>query len=72
MVKPMDSNQNSKSPNLVQVVVSVLAAAFGVQSSRNRERDFQHGNAAVFIGVGLAATLLFILLIYGVAKLAVG
>ncbi len=65
------SNQNTdkKSPNLLQVISSVLAAAFGVQSAKNRERDFQHGNAATFIGVGVAATILFILMIYGTVRL---
>ncbi len=68
------SNQDkqSKGPNLLQVVASVLAAGFGVQSSKNRERDFQHGNAALFVGVGLVATVLLILLIYGVVSLVVG
>lgn len=69
----MDSQDNqSKGPSFFQVVGSVLAAGFGVQSSKNRERDFQHGNAAVFIGVGLAATILFILLVYGVVGLVLG
>ena len=39
----------SKSPGLFDVVKSVLAAAFGVQSEENRERDFKHGKASHFI-----------------------
>lgn len=68
------SNQDNSSnaPSLLQVVVSVLSAAFGVQSDKNRQRDFQHGNAATFIAVGLGATVLFILLIYGVVTLVLG
>ncbi|CAG1020176.1 hypothetical protein MTYM_00105 [Methylococcales bacterium] len=68
------SNQgnDSKAPNLWQVITSVLAAAFGVQSTKNRERDFQHGNVATFVGVGLIATVLFVLLIYGVVRLVIG
>ena len=68
------SNQDnpSKSPNLLQVVGSVLAAAFGVQSAKNRERDFQHGNLATFIAVGAVATILFILMIYGIVKWVLG
>jgi len=68
------SNQDSpgKSPNLLQVISSVLAAGFGVQSAKNRERDFQHGNMATFIAVGAVATILFILLIYGVVSLVLG
>jgi len=68
------SNQDNqgKQPSLLQVIGSVLAAGFGVQSAKNRERDFQHGNMATFIAVGALATLLFILLIYGVVRLVVG
>ncbi len=66
------SNQDRKAPNILQVIGSVLSAAFGVQSDKNRQRDFQHGNAATFIGAGLVATILFILLIYGVVRLVIG
>ncbi len=64
-----NQDNKKKGPNLLQVISSVLAAAFGVQSAKNRERDFQHGNAVTFIGVGVVATLLFILLIYGTVRL---
>ena len=46
--------------NPLQIVGSVLAAAFGVQSSKNRERDFKHGHIGVFIAAGIVFTLLFI------------
>lgn len=36
-------------PNLFQVVMSVLAALFGVQSGRNRERDFKKGSPGDYI-----------------------
>ena len=39
-----------------QVVASVLAAAFGVQSSRNRERDFKEGRFGTFIVAGILFT----------------
>lgn len=38
-------------PGFFQVLHSVLAAIFGVQSSGNRERDFKKGNAGDYIGV---------------------
>lgn len=69
----MSNQENqSKGPSLLQVIASVLAAAFGVQSAKNRERDFQHGNVATFVGVGLVATVLLVLLIYGVVTLVIG
>lgn len=43
-----------------QVLQSTLAAAFGVQSSRNRERDFKQGKASQFIIAGIVFTLAFI------------
>jgi hypothetical protein len=56
-------------PTLIQTVLSVLAAFFGVQSEKNRERDFHQGRAGVFIGVGLALTVLFVLAVWLVVKL---
>ncbi|MEM1113400.1 MAG: DUF2970 domain-containing protein [Pseudomonadota bacterium] len=53
----------------VQVVVSVLAAGLGVQSSKNRERDFQQGRAGTFIAAGLIFTLVFIGVLFGVVQL---
>lgn len=44
-----------------QVVGSTVASAFGVQSSRNRERDFSHGKASHFIIAGVVFTVLFVL-----------
>lgn len=42
------------------VISSVFAAGLGVQSSRNRERDFTEGSAGTFIVAGLIFTALFI------------
>jgi hypothetical protein len=39
---------------------SVVAAALGVQSAQNRERDFSNGNVWVFVAAGVLATALFI------------
>ena len=48
---------------------SVVSAAFGVQSTANRERDFTGGTAAPFIIAGIVFTVLFILTIIGVVNL---
>jgi len=55
--------------NLLQVVSSVLAAGLGVQSSRNRQRDFKQGRAGAFILAGLLFTALFIGGVYTVVSL---
>lgn len=47
-------------PSLIDVVKSVLASFFGVQSDKNRKRDFEQGSPAQFIIVGLVLTILFI------------
>ena len=46
------------------VLQSVGAAMIGVQSRKNRERDFQHGKPIHFILGGLAGTALFMLVIW--------
>jgi len=53
----------------LQVVASVFAAALGVQSSRNRERDFRHGRPGVFIAAGILFTVVFIAVIVLVVNL---
>jgi len=53
-------DEDSKSLNPLQVVASVFAAGLGVQSSKNRERDFKQGRIGVFVIAGLTFTLLFI------------
>jgi hypothetical protein len=51
------------------VVSSVLAAGLGVQSSKNRERDFKQGRFGVFIAAGIIFTLLFIGTVYSVVQM---
>ena len=40
--------------------MSILAAAIGVQSKANKERDFKHGSPGAFIVAGLIFTALFV------------
>ena len=47
-----------------QDVGSVLAALVGVQSEKNRQRDFTSGSPFAFIAIGAVATLILILLIW--------
>lgn len=41
-------------------IKSALSAAIGVQSSTNRERDFEQGSPLQFVIAGLVVTLMFI------------
>ena len=45
---------------ILRIVQSTLGAAIGVQSKKNRERDFEEGNAGTFIVAGILFTVLFI------------
>jgi len=55
------SEDATSKPSFFAVVISILAALFGVQSERNRQRDFNHGNPAIYIAVGIVFIVLFVL-----------
>jgi len=63
--KPADE----KPLTLFQVFTSTVAAAFGVQSSANRERDFKRGKASQFIIMGIVFTALFVLAVVTVVRM---
>ncbi len=48
-------------PTLLQVFGSVIAAIFGVQSNKNRERDFTKGDPKQFIAVYIFIVLFIII-----------
>lgn len=48
-------------PNVLEVIKSVLAAAVGIQSNENRQKDFsQPGSLPVYIVAGVVFTVLFV------------
>ena len=63
------SEQERDSLTFWQVLSSTLAAAFGVQSSKNRERDFTKGKPSQFIFMGIGFTVVFVLIMIGVVSL---
>ena len=63
-------DQDEGSLSFWQVVQSVAAGFFGVQSAENRSRDFTHGKVGHFAIVGLLMTLLLIGVIWGAVELA--
>ena len=56
----------SQSPGPLQVIKSVIAAMFGVQTEENRERDFKHGKASHFIIAGVVLTVIFVLVLINI------
>lgn len=68
--EPADTNVDEKKPlTFGQMFMSTVAAAFGVQSSANRERDFSRGKASHFILMGIGFTVLFVLTVVFVVRL---
>jgi len=65
----MTDEQNDKPLKLREMLGSVLAAALGVQSGKNRARDFSRGKPVHFIALGVAFTLGFVVLVLAVVKL---
>ena len=58
-----EDKSKKKKTNIGALVKSILAAAIGVQSNKNRERDFEEGNHLAFIIGGFVFTALFIVTI---------
>lgn len=56
----MTDQDKAKKPGLGALVKSILAAAIGVQTDKNREQDFNEGNPLAFIIGGFVFTFLFI------------
>jgi hypothetical protein len=65
----MNDNDEGKPLKLAELLQSVLSAALGVQSGKNRARDFSRGKPSQFIILGVSFTVLFVLLIYIVVRL---
>lgn len=82
MIEPQDDDQPHNDPHstdkpapglsLWQVIGSVFAAAFGVQSEKNRQRDFSRAKPSTYIIAGILFTLAFILLIVTIVRIVLG
>lgn len=65
----MTDEPDDKPLKFREMLGSVLAAALGVQSGKNRTRDFSRGKPVHFIALGVAFTLGFVVLVLAVVKL---
>ena len=66
-----DENPHLQEPPALtfwQLLSSTAAAAFGVQTSKNRERDFNRGKASHFIAMGIGFTVVFVLVIASIVS----
>ena len=66
-----ENSQPAGSQSIGSVIRSVSASMFGVQNSKKHAEDFSQGNITSYIVVGLVATVLFILIVWGIVKLVV-
>ena len=57
-----------RAPSFIDVLGSVLASMFGVQSNRKREQDFTHGKPSHYVMVGLLVTIVFVLMVWAVVQ----
>ena len=69
MMSEQQEQPPKQTPSLGAVVFAVLASAFGVNSSKNREKDFNAKSATPFIIAGIIFTIVFMLSVYGVVQL---
>ncbi len=58
-----------KKPGFLAVVGSVMVAAIGVQSNKNREQDFENTSIVPYIIGGTVFTVLFIVSLVTVANI---
>ena len=80
MTKQNDSHHNNETDtedntgegsglNFWQVLISVVAAAFGVQSEQNRQRDFSSKTGILpYIFAGLLFTVIFVITLVLIVK----
>ncbi len=67
--EPGQDNHDEKPLTIWQIASSTVAAAFGVQSKANRERDFSRGKPLHFIIAGITFTVVFVLTVVLVVQL---
>lgn len=71
MIDRQDDEQEDSAPKLPfwRMVLSVIQAAFGVQSEKNKRRDFTQGSIAGFIAAAIIFTVVFVLVLMVIVRL---
>jgi hypothetical protein len=64
-------NNNKKKVSFLTALLSIMAAAFGVQKSKNMERDLNATNPVVYVLAALVFVAIFIAAIAIVVSLVV-
>jgi Protein of unknown function (DUF2970) len=63
---------NVAKPSIIQTIMSILSAFMGVQSNKNRLRDFKQGSLTTYIIAGLIFTVVFVSALVFVVSLVIG
>jgi len=63
-----ESGDDAEKMTLWQTLQSVSAAMFGVQSSKNRQRDFSRGKPLHFIAIGILMVGVFVTVLIVLVK----
>lgn len=66
MTEPTKEPENT---SLANVFASVAAAFFGVQSDKNRQRDFSQGKFIHYAIAGAIAVVIFIAVLVGIVSI---
>jgi hypothetical protein len=67
----MKINKEQQELSWIQMILSTLAAVIGIQSSKNRKRDFTHGEIKKFIVVAIGFTLCFLVALISLVNILV-
>ncbi|QJR80560.1 DUF2970 domain-containing protein [Alteromonas pelagimontana] len=59
----------SSRPRIIDIIMSVLASGFGVQSHKNYQRDFTTGTFLAYLAVGIVAFLILIACLFLIVSL---
>lgn len=65
-----EEHDGGNKPNLRQLIGSVLSAAVGIRSNKNRELDVKHGKLSTFLIGGVIFVVLFVFSVYSIVQLA--
>ena len=61
----------TKKPNWRQILASVIAAMLGVQSNKNRQRDFNNATIKQFLMAAFIVVIVFICSLYFLVQSAI-
>ncbi len=67
-LKDMRLSEEKSGTGFFAVLKSIFAALFGIQSNRNRERDFKQGKASDYIVIGFVVVFVLVFIMIMIVK----